>query len=305
MKKLIVLSIVVIVMFLATTACTPELIGADGGLKMDENLFEDNQVDSTDSPHVEEWGVLYRFQEDGLWGFKDAYGEVVVEPQYSYVHDFSEGLAFVRGTEDRDYLTGFMDSTGKLVIPRPNVIMATRFSEGFVTIIEREWDLGNDETSFDFKWLETHWVELDVSEPGPFIYIDRAGENIFGREFYHAHPFSEGLAFVRGIGDRGYMTGFISLTGELVIPLPNIILGGSFFEGFAAITEREWDWANEDPLIVGTPGPRIFIDRTGENIFGLEFASVDRFIDGFARVSLFDGSQRYIDRYGNFFTSRP
>lgn len=54
-------------------------------------------------------------QQDGLWGFIDKTGSWVIQPQYGYVDDFSEGLAVVG--EDESYLNGYIDKTGKIIIP--------------------------------------------------------------------------------------------------------------------------------------------------------------------------------------------
>ena len=40
-------------------------------------------------------GTLYRIQENGLYGFIDSVGNVIIEPQYKYVSPFSDGLALV------------------------------------------------------------------------------------------------------------------------------------------------------------------------------------------------------------------
>ena len=40
-------------------------------------------------------GTLYRIQKDGLYGFIDSVGNVVIEPQYKYVSPFSDGIALV------------------------------------------------------------------------------------------------------------------------------------------------------------------------------------------------------------------
>jgi len=285
MKKLIVFSILCIFIMGTATACMYEQ-GNYGVLGANNILYNEN----------EEWGTLYPFIENGLWGFRDNYGEVIVEPQYLYVRSFSEGLAFVRGVEGKEYQTGFVDLTGQLIIPLPTIFYATNFSEGFAII--REWD-GNQDIP------EEPEMSVEIGSIGHVIFIDRMGNDVFGQKFHSALPFSDGLALVRGFDDSEYQAGFINTTGELVISLPNVIQGGSFFEGFAHLIVREWDWANnETPMSVSLPGPFIFIDKTGQNAFDMEFGSADRFRDGFARVSFGIGMQ-YIDRYGNITDMRP
>ena len=210
---------------------------------------------------------------NGLFGFVNSITrEIIVEPQFAWVSTFSEGLAFVRGVEGREYQTGFVDLEMNLVLPLPAVMRASGFSEG--------------------------------------------------------------LSFVRGEEGREDQTGFVDIDGNLIIPLPTVIAGGKFSNGFAVIIEREWDRDNENPTRTATPGPEIFIDRSGNKVFGQEFEFADdfregfssvrpyggnwffidttgantfdmefqfagRFVDGFARVELLDGRRRYIDRNGN------
>ena len=209
-------------------------------LGMNVEWCGDNQEISISSPQetedIKEWEALYRFEEDGLWGYKDAAGKIIVAPQFRRADEFSEGLAFVRGVEGREYQTGFIDAAGNLVISLPAVISA--------------------------------------------------------------HRFSEGLAFVRGVEGREDQIGYIDTTGNLVIPLPTVISADRFSDGFALVRIREWDWDNEMPLTVGTPGPLIFIDRTGENVFGMEFGTAVRFVDGLARVGVSNRNWAFIDTTG-------
>jgi len=290
MKKIIAVGVLNTIAFLTITACVSELSRAgslETGNSTEESLkgFAGNY-----QCEAKEWDALSPFEEEGLWGFKNDYDEIIVKPQYSYVHPFSEGLAFVRGVEGREYQTGFIDLTGKLVIPLPYVFSASGFSEGVAII--REW-----EGPIDGELLDP-WVPAAIGSIGHVIFIDRTGQDAFGKKFHSARHFTEGLAFVRGLEGKEHMTGFIDTTGALVIPLPNVIEGGTFSEGFAVITERRWDWANENVLIIGTPGPHVIIDRIGQNIFGQEFAYARPFSDGLARVSLLNGNMAFVDTTG-------
>ena len=275
MKKLIIISTVCIIILMSATSCMYELMEGDV-LRVNVN-------------ESEEWGMLRSFYEDGLWGFKDIYGEVIVEPQYLHIYRFSEGLAFVRGVEGREYQTGFIDTTGTLVIPLPTAFTTGSFSEGFANI--RKWD----ET---WGMVEDPRVPASIGSGGYAMFIDKTGKDVFGQKFASASPFSEGLAFVRGMEGSEYMTGFIDAAGELVIPLPDAIVGGSFSGGFALIIEREWDWGIEHPQPGDSIGPLIFIDRTGQNVFGQEFEIASPFSDGIALVALYGGNYFFIDHTG-------
>jgi len=124
-----------------------------------------------------EWETLYEFEQDGLWGYKDVYGNVVIEPRFSVANKFSEGLAFIVGNTEQE--RGYIDLFGNLVIPLPEGRFPHEFSQGFAQIVMREWD-------FDNEFVYTHG-----GVGGPFIFIDRTGENIFGMEFVDARAFEE------------------------------------------------------------------------------------------------------------------
>ena len=152
-------------------------------------------------------------------------------------------------------------------------------------------------------WLAENqeWDTLyEFEENDLWGYMDDSGNIIIEPKFLSAHNFSEGLAFV--VIREDYQTarcGYIDLTGEIIIPRPiGSYVAGAFSEGFAHVIERGWDWSIENPPIQGVPGPYIFIDRTGENIFGQEFINVSPFNEGFARVTLFSGRHIFIDRTG-------
>jgi len=146
-----------------------------------------------------EWGTLYRFKLNGLWGFADVNGNIIVEPQYYGVHDFSEGLAYVIGTEDRPDQTGFIDLTGTLVIPRSSAQVG-RFSEGLVHVSVHEWVWGSG------------------GAIRPFIFINREGQDVFGQEFRSVRNFKEGFARVVLPGENINMI-FINHEGENIFDM--------------------------------------------------------------------------------------
>lgn len=51
--------------------------------------------------------------EEGLWGFTDENGEIIIAPQFEEVGEFEEGLAWV--CDEEGY--GYIDKEGRLVIP--------------------------------------------------------------------------------------------------------------------------------------------------------------------------------------------
>ena len=221
----------------------------------------------------EEWDVLYPFQDqyNDLMGFKDADGNVVIEPQFISAGRFSEGLAFIRDVDGND---GFIDTSGNVVISIPaTTSVVSGFSEGFARVIPRRWR--SDEK------------QRLVGVYGPFIFIDRTGENAFGMEFGHAFSFEDGLALVTLLNGN---QAFIDRTGK---------------NAFEVEFKRAFHHIDGLAVVHLLNGNRAYINRAGENAFGMEFTSAFEFDRrGYAKVVLLDGTATYIDRDGNLHLDR-
>lgn len=80
---------------------------------------------------------LFRFLQDGKYGFIDKTGKVIIKPQLDLAHEFSEGLSCVcvgpgcSGGGKRKY--GFIDTTGQYVV-NPQFDSASDFSEGLAWV---------------------------------------------------------------------------------------------------------------------------------------------------------------------------
>lgn len=85
---------------------------------------------------------------DGKWGFKNTDDRWIIEPKYTIVNDFKEGLAAVQITTPNPYndcylisetepngLWGYIDKTGKDVLPL-RYKMASDFQNGFAVVDE-------------------------------------------------------------------------------------------------------------------------------------------------------------------------
>jgi hypothetical protein len=86
---------------------------------------------------------------NGLAGFVDTGGNVVIMPQFWAASDFSEGLCRVsiqarsingEKDENKDILSGFINTKGKLVIPYRHYLEVGDFSEGLAYVKEKMSD---------------------------------------------------------------------------------------------------------------------------------------------------------------------
>ena len=73
---------------------------------------------------------LAAVERNGKWGFINKEGEEVIPCKYGYVKDFSEGLAMVELNDKRDYI----DRTGAVIISCHQYSAAWSFSEGFAAV---------------------------------------------------------------------------------------------------------------------------------------------------------------------------
>jgi len=170
MKKIIIISVMLLLVMLIAVACD-ELGEVSSDIRT-----------ATWSEYGMEWETLYRYEcETGLIGYVDTSGEVIIEPQFYGGHRFSEGLAFVIGVPGREDQTGFIDLEGNLVIPLPTALAAGRFSEGFAAVNIREWERPNP------------FIDGTL---GPYVIIDRTGQDVFDQEFLWVRSFENGFARV-------------------------------------------------------------------------------------------------------------
>jgi hypothetical protein len=127
------------------------------------------------------------FPRKGKYGYRDKAGEFVIQPQFDYAGEFSEGLAVVGLGKYPGTKWGYINREGKIVIPA-QFDGAHDFSEGMAA----------------------------VGIGGKLGYIDRTGKLVVTAQFDEAQKFSGGRARVRII-QSGY--GYINKTGEFVVPL--------------------------------------------------------------------------------------
>jgi hypothetical protein len=130
----------------------------------------------------------------------------------------------------------------------------------------------------EFPYINPH------GGPGPFILIDRAGQEIAASSKSWTLPYADGLLPCR-VGDK---YGFIKTSGELVIPSAfHLTLG--FSEGLAAVkVESLWG----------------FINTRGDMVIPPSFGSASNFADGMAHVQR--GEQGgFVDPQGSFTPDRP
>lgn len=187
----------------------------------------------------------------GLWGFMDETGKLVIPYNWKAAHRFTEGLAGVKDSTD---LYGFIDTSGTLVIPC-QWKLASGFCDGFAYVI---------------------------NEKGLWGYIDKSGKEVIPCKWKTARSFYDGLAWVE---DENGLRGFIDKRGKVIIPFL-WYLTLDFSEGLAAVCDQaSSNWG--------------FIDKTGKLVIPYMWMSADSFSDGLACVTDGHRNHYYIDKTGN------
>jgi hypothetical protein len=271
--------------------------------------------------------ALFLIKYHGKWGFIDETGRIVISPKYevrggndielwdAVVKKNIQGIPlpgyriFPRKSENGLTVKtigkhcGFVDSTGKLVIPAI-YDYAKEFSEGFAVV-----------------WEGSYWG-----------HIDKTGNLLNNAQFGGADSFSEGFACVHTKEGVGY----IDKTGQFVIKpqfdCPQSSYDGlrSFYSGLAAVVNANEKWGFIDKtgkLVIGYQFDEVrpfseglaavcigskwgYIDRTGAMVIATQFEYASCFEYGLAGVMTRDrvpnsmtgpiGEMGYIDRSGRF-----
>lgn len=236
--------------------------------KGDDNVFLDNKGNELfrSSSFGRFHDGLATSRQGDLIGFVDKTGKMVIPAKYDYTGDFSDGLCWVTSPQSGS-LIGFIDTTGKLVVP-----------------FQYEWPSERQPADFH-EGLCPVMVDPDHEY---FGYIDTTGKRAFPGIYFGDVDFSEGLACVSEIiktdGENIVKIGYIDTTGKMVINLPEDN-GGPFHGGVAPVR---------------TPGGAIyFIDKTGKQVFELDkrYKTVEHYGEGTWIV--WDGENMgYIDNTG-------
>lgn len=149
-------------------------------------FFLDHNTPKTQRDHTlttrNHYEGLIPFEKNGLWGYNDSDGVLLIEPQYSSASEFGEGRAVV----GINGLYGLIDTDGKL-------------------ILKIEYD--------EISWDESALAYVDRG--GRWGCFDRLGRQVVDCKYNWIGEFSQSLVLVKSGGKYGY----INLLGEEVIPL--------------------------------------------------------------------------------------
>ena len=190
----------------------------------------------------------------------DKTGKPIMGRLYSYGGPFAEGLALVEIPWSHGFVhidkggLGYIDKTGKMVIPLQQYGHASAFTEGLAAVEDHgKWGYidktGTMVISPQFSGAYGFSEGLaEVKDGKKWGYIDKTGKMVIPPQYDAAWKHSGGLAAVKAGGKWGY----IDLTGNIVIP-PRFDSAGTFSGGLAEVKYgNEWG----------------YIDNTGKYVWG-------------------------------------
>ncbi len=229
-----------------------------------------------------------------LYGFINRNGEQVVPVQYMDAVNFSEGKAYIMNRKER----GYIDTTGKFVIPLGDSLVGYIFSEGLAAVSDKRYRCG---------------------------YINHNGEQVIARQFDEPRPFNEGLAPVSIYSEFGYIT----KNGDSFIEL-KYDDAREFSEDRAFVGQRNTNysvsWAvitredsmltdyifdqvhpyNEGAACVRQGEKWFFIDKNGKKVFDQEFDLAGSFRNGLAWAQINKQNKYgFINHKGEFVIEIP
>ena len=166
--------------------------------------------------------VQQKVGDEYLWGFINKKGDLVIKPMFIWVGKFGSGLAPVCiGAYTKNCTIGFINTSGKFEI-NPQY--------EFFEFYDNESTWGNSPQHGFFEGLARVMVDQKIG------YIDSTGKMVIKPQFTYGGNFVNGLARVKVNGKMG----FINKKGELVVPAiyDNAF---NFYQGRAAV-EVDGKW---------------------------------------------------------------
>lgn len=161
---------------------------------------------------------LFLFKKNGGYGFMNRDGEVMIEAEYSFASNFSNGLAVI--VCDDKY--GYIDKSGDLVI---DCLFdeAQDFNQGRA-VVEKDGFFGLIDPTGDFV-LPPQYLDIGslneglfyVEDDNGFQYYTLDGSLAFNKVFDQAFAFENGLAKV----NKGDKIGFIRKDGSFLVSSVN------------------------------------------------------------------------------------
>ncbi len=283
-------------------------------------MAEDNRYDDLGLyGEYDMWPV----QRDGLWGFVDQHGELILPCEWEEVGMVVDGRAPVQ----KNGLWGVIDRTGKQIVPCEWGGASVDSYGGLLVLDVGTYGAMNIEGEMLIPCGLYSSIGPAIDGVRHILKDEKAGlcttegEIITPCQWRDTGYFSEGLAWV---ADDRYSWGYINTAGELVIPCQysqadDFVSGSAVVKlrdgGYQLIDQRgnplcpePWDemetFTANDLIMVRKGDKYGFINRQGEVAIPLIYDRAQEFGDGLALVKLGEDTF-WIDESGEKALDRP
>ena len=224
-------------------------------------------------------GTLFRIQENGLYGFIDSSGNIVIEPQYKYVSSFVDDVALVvdgllENKTAKEFVLKYyyIDKQNKLLMDTAKIVISE--AKGYNIDTERFYDGSHDcvvsiltfgiAPSFDME-IFTELLPNDGlilfqdTETGLWGYKDLKGTVKISPVYMGARRFREGRSLTLRISNS-YEFNVIDCEGKMVFESKDILSIKPYQNGYAWIVSSgnvfdgyEWLLLDRSGKIVAGP----------------------------------------------------
>ena len=267
---------------------------------------------------------MWPVQRDGLWGFVDQHGKLILPCEWEEVGMVVNGRAPVC----KDGKWGAIDRAGKLIVPCEWDYLSACEDGGYqVDRHDYAGALASDGTilipcdHYYFVGPAIEGIRLISKDGNTWGLCTTEGEIITPCQWYSSGYFSEGLAYVL---DDSHSYGYINTLGEVVIPCryghaEDFVSGSAVVRyktgGYQlidtsgnALCAEPWDemetFTANDLIMVRKGDKYGFINRKGEVAIPLIYDRAQEFGDGLALVKLGE-DVFWIDESGTKVLDRP
>jgi hypothetical protein len=255
---------------------------------------------------------------------EETYSVIWLSEDYRWVRPFSEGLAPVSKVISNKTKSGYIDKTGKEVIPAVYDEVGY-FSEGMASVYKDKKYAFIDKTGtmiIPFRYdsvVEFHAGVARVMKDGKFGFVDKTGKEIVPCVYDYADERMMGGFATVGKGISMTKYGYVNKEGKEVVPLIYDGAWGGFNEGLALVQKNgKCGFVNTSgkvviPLLYRGAGRFVdgityvennnkygVIDKTGKLVVPMQYSNIEDFSNGLAKViiSIKDNKYGYINKAG-------
>ncbi len=212
---------------------------------------------------------LTKIMKNGLFGYIDENGNIVVPTKFVRIGEFDEANHPVRGTKDKYENWGYVDCYGKDVTTFDYFYACPFYDEDLALVCKSFWD------DYDNSYNR-------------FGYINTNGKIVISISYKKAFPFSEGLAAVKRSNEEKF--GFIDKQENAIIDFQFDSVKWGFTDGFVWVM-RDKKWG--------------MINKSGRTKVDFQYSTISNFDPetGFADAVTSQKIVHYYDAKGNKYNS--